>query len=125
VRFGTLGVIVILEGLAILSVSAHVEFLPLGTLYPNVVSVAVFLLPSVVGLLSRRLTVALLLAILPLWSLGIVFLARNQPLWNLDLFSIGALAQRAAGTAVLLLVLGLLGWLVRRLLPGLGSSTVV
>jgi len=126
VRIGALGVSVILESLAILSVVLHNALLPLGTIYPNVVSVAAIVLPSLVGLLSRRLTVALLLAIAPFWSLGIVYTAIiAQPLWTFDLFSIGALVQRAAGTSVQLLVLGLLGWLVRRLLPGIGASTVV
>lgn len=113
---------VIVESFAVLSVALHIELLPLGTLYPNLASVAVFLLPSLVGLLSRRLTAALLLAALPYWALAVVYLTLQRPLWDIDLFAIGALAQRAAGVSVLLLTLGLAGWLLRRVIPGLRTT---
>jgi hypothetical protein len=117
-----LGIAVVLESLAVLSVAEHLELAPLGTFYPNLISVAVFLLPSLVGLLSQRLTVALLLAALPFWALAVVYLVVARPLWDIDLFSIGALAQRAAGVSVLLLALGLAGWLLRRVIPGLKAT---
>lgn len=121
-RVIVLGIAVVLESLAVLSVAEHLELAPLGTFYPNIISVAVFLLPSLVGLLSRRLTVALLLAALPFWALAVVYLVVARPLWDIDLFSIGALAQRAAGVSVLLLTLGLAGWLLRRVIPGLTAT---
>ncbi len=113
---------VLVESFVVLSVALHIELVPLGAFYPNLVSVAIFLLPSLVGLLSRRLTVALLLAALPFWALAVVYLVIARPLWDVDLFSIGALAQRGAGVSMLLLALGLAGWLLRRVIPGLQTT---
>lgn len=112
-RLVALGVTVLLEGFAVLSVVLQVAFFPLG-IYPNIVSVAVFVLPSLVGLLSRRLEVALLLAVAPFWTLAVIYLAIFKPVWDLDLLQLGVLASRVASLTILLGALGALGWLVRR-----------
>ena len=122
-RFVILGVAVILEGIAVISVVMGIALVP-GALYGNVISVAVFVLPGVIGLLSRRLEVAILLAVLPFWALAVVFLAIDAPLWNVDLYSIGLIANRAAGPSVMLVVLASLGWLLRRLLFGRRATSV-
>jgi hypothetical protein len=115
-RLVGLGVAVLLESAAALSVVLRLQLLPLGTFYPYVVSVAAFVLPSVVGLLAQRLEVAVLLAILPIWVLGVVYLALFAPVWNIDLVQIGALVSGAANYTLLFGLLGLLGWLLRRLM---------
>jgi hypothetical protein len=119
IRLIVLGVVVVLEGIVLLSAVLQVQILPLpDTLYPRVISVAVFVLPSVVGLLTQRLEAALLLAALPFWVLGIVYLAVRSPVWYLDLVQIGILVERVASTTVLLFLVSLLGWLVQRVLRG-------
>lgn len=116
-RLIALSATVLLEGFAVLSVVLQVAFFPLG-IYPNIVSVAVFVLPSLVGLLSRRLEVAILLAVLPFWTMAVVYLAIFKPVWDLDLFQLGVLASRVASLTILLGGLGTLGWLVRRIFFG-------
>jgi hypothetical protein len=110
-----LGVAVLLEGLAVLSVVLNSRFFSLGEFYPNVISVALFVLPSAIGVLSRRLEVALLLATLPWWVTSVVYLAEFGAVWNIDLFQLGVLAGRVAGMAILLGILSLFGWLIRRI----------
>jgi hypothetical protein len=97
--------------------------LPIGTVYGNIVSVAVFVLPTVIGLLARRFEAAILLAVLPFWLIAVVYLARYAPPWNLDLFSLGPLAGRVAAATFLLGGLGFLGWLLRRALFGAKSTS--
>lgn len=109
-----LAVAVLLEGVALISVALHSAFLPLGTVYPNVVSVVVFVLPVVVGFLAVRLEVAVLLSVLPLLVLAVVYLARFGTPWFVDLFTVGVLTGRVAGALFLLGGLGLIGWLLRR-----------
>jgi hypothetical protein len=119
IRLIVLGVAVVLEGIVLLSAVLQVQLLPLpDTLYPRVVSVAVFVLPSLVGLLARRLEAALLLAALPFWVLGVVYLAVFSPIWYLDLVQIGVLVERVASATILLFLVSLLGWLLQRLLRG-------
>lgn len=119
-----LGIAVILESAALTSLILRLALLPFGDAYPPIVSVATFMLPSVVGLLARRLEVAVLLAILPFWILAVVYLGGFATPWNVDLFSLGLLAERVAGFTALLGLLGLFGWLVRRLLvKGLAVSS--
>lgn len=117
-----LAVAVLLESFAVISIVLRTSFLPLGPIYPNLVSVAVFVLPVVVGVLSRRLEIAVLLAVLPFWALSVVYLAVFAPLWYVDLFQIGVLAERVAGATILLGSLGLFGWLLRRVIPGLKTA---
>src|SRR5579859_4530848 len=117
-RLSLLGFVVLLEGGAVISAVLRSASIPLGVFYPNVLSVAVILLPSVVGLLSRRLEVAILLAVLPFWALALVYSALFAPVWNVDLFQLGILASRVGGSSVLLGALGALGWLVRRVRRG-------
>jgi hypothetical protein len=125
IRLIVLGVAVVLEGIVLLSAVLQVQLLPLpDTLYPSVVSVAVFVLPSLVGLLARRLEAALLLAALPFWVLGVVYLAVRSPVWYLDLVQIGVLVERVASTTILLFLVSLLGWLLQRVLRGNAVSAV-
>ncbi len=117
IRLVALGVAGVLEGLAIVSEVLGLTLLPIPG-YGHFISVVVFVLPTVVGFLSRRLTVALVLAALPFWLLALVDLAIFQPIWLQDLFSIGVTASRAAGATVLLFAAALFGWLVRRVTLG-------
>jgi hypothetical protein len=112
-RLITLVVALLLESVSLLSVILNIALFP-GQIYANVASVAVFVLPSLVGLLSKRIEVALVLSVLPFWVLAVVYLAGFAPLWNVDLVTIGVLVQRAANTTLMLGLLGGFGWLVRR-----------
>lgn len=123
IRLGALGVAVLLEGGAVVSAVLRSAALPLGIFYPNFISVAVLVLPAIVGLLSRRLEVALLLAVLPFAALALVYVAIYAPVWNVDLFQLGVLASRVGGSSVLLGVLGTLGWLLQRVLRGKGITS--
>jgi hypothetical protein len=114
-RLIALGIAVLLEGVALLSVILNITFVPIKV-YPSIASVAVFVLPSIVGLLARRLEVAILLALLPFYTLAVVYSLLFQPVWNVDLFTLGVLVQRVANTSVLLGVLGVIGWLLRRVM---------
>ncbi len=112
-RLAGLGVAVILEGAAILSIVLNSEFLVTGKFYPNVVSVLLFIMPTVIGLLSKRLVTALALAALPWWVTSIIYLAEFGTIFNIDLFQLGVLAGRVAGMIVLLFALALFGWAIR------------
>ncbi len=113
-----LGGAVLLEGGAVLSVILNTQFFAFGTLYPNMVSGAVFLLPSVVGLLARRWEVGVVLAVLPFWITTFVYLVAFGSIFNVDLFQLGVLAGRVAGMAALLGALGFFGALIRRIFTG-------
>jgi hypothetical protein len=115
-RLIALGLATVLESAAFISVVLRLELLPLGTFYRYVISVAAFVLPTVVGLVAQRLEVAVLLAILPVWLFGIVYLAIYAPVWTIDLVQIGPLVSASASYVVLFGALGLLGWLLRRLI---------
>ena len=123
-RLIALDLAVLLESTALLSVILRIGLLPIGTVYGNIVSVAVFVLPTVVGLLARRFEAAILLAVLPFWLIAVVYLARYAPPWNVDLFSLGPLAGRVADLTLLLGGLGYLGWLLRRALFGAKSTSM-
>jgi hypothetical protein len=118
IRLLLLGATVLLEGGAILSVVLNTQFFALGTLYPNVVSGALFLLPSIVGLLARRWEVGVVLAVLPFWITTLVYLVAFGFIFNIDLFQLGVLAGRVAGMVVLLGALGFFGALIRRIITG-------
>ena len=115
-RLGLLGIAVVVEGALVVSILARSELFPLGVLYPNIVSVAFLAMPSIVGGLSRRLAVAVLLAMLPFWMTTAVYLAIFAPIWTVDLFLGAGLAERVAGFMALLALLGLFGWLIRYVL---------
>lgn len=121
-RLISLSLVVLLEGAATLSIALRVAFLPIGSAYPYVISAASWVLPVVVGLLSRRFEVAVLLAVLPVWVLALVYLAAFAPVWNVDLFTLGVQAGRTAGVTFLIGGLGFFGWLARRVLFG-GKAT--
>ena len=123
-RLIALNLAVLLEGAALLSIILRIGLLPIGTVYGNIVSVAVFVLPTVVGLLARRFEAAILLAVLPFWLIAVVYLARYAPPWNVDLFSLGPLAGRVAAATFLVGGLGYLGWLLRRALFGAKSTSM-
>lgn len=114
-RLVALGAAVLLEGAAILSIVLNSEFLVTGKFYPNFISVLVFVMPTVIGLLSKRLVTALALAALPWWVTSVIYLAEFGAIWNIDLFQLGVLAGRVAGMIVLLFALALFGWAIRRI----------
>lgn len=116
IRLIILGLLVILEGLAMVSTILNVVFLPLGVAYPNVASVAILILPVIIGLVAQRMELAIVLTVLPFFVLAVVYTAVYAPVWNIDLFQLGVLAGRVAGTAFLLGGLGFFGWLLRRIL---------
>lgn len=124
IRVLILGLAVVLESVAVLSVVLHAQLFPSGSIYPNVISVAAFVLPALVGLLSRRIEVAILLAVLPFWLMGLIYLAVYAPVWNIDLFSLGVLVSRVAGATVFLGSFGLLGWLARRIFVGRKATSL-
>jgi hypothetical protein len=113
-----LNLAILLEGVAMLSIALRVTFLPIGQFYPSVVSAVIFLLPIVIGLLSKRIEAGVLLPLLPVLAIVAVYLILYAPVWNVDLFTLGVQAGRTAGALVLFAVLGLCGWLIRRLLFG-------
>jgi hypothetical protein len=114
-RLAALGAAALLEGAAILSIILNSEFLVTGKFYPNVISVLLFVMPTVIGLLSGRLVTALALAALPWWVTSVIYLAEFGAVWNIDLFQLGVLAGRVAGLVVLLFALALFGWAIRRI----------
>jgi len=122
IRLSMLGAVVLLEGGAVLSIVLNTQFFALGTLYPNVASGALFLLPSIVGLLARRWEVGVVLAVLPFWITTLVYLVAFGSIFNVDLFQLGVLAGRVAGMVVLLGALGFFGALIRRIITGYGRA---
>jgi len=112
-RLAGLGAAALLEGAAILSIILNSEFLVTGKFYPNVISVLLFVMPTVIGLLSGRLVTALALAALPWWVTSVIYLAEFGAVWNIDIFQLGVLAGRVAGMIVLLFALALFGWAIR------------
>lgn len=115
-RLLALGVLVILEGLAVVSTVLNIVFLPLGTVYPNVDSVTILVLPIIIGIVAQRLEAAIVLTVLPFFVLALIYTTVYAPVWNIDLFQLGVLASRVAGGAFLLGGLGAFGWLLRRTL---------
>jgi hypothetical protein len=115
IRLIALGVLVILEGLALVSTVLNVVFLPLGVIYPNVASVAILILPIIIGVVSRRWELAIVLTVLPFVVLAVVYTTIYAPVWNIDLFQLGVLAGRVAGAIFLLGGLGWFGYLLRRI----------
>ena len=115
IRLIALGVLVILEGLALVSTVLNVVFLPLGVIYPNVASVAILILPIIIGVVSRRWEVAIVLTVLPFVVLAVVYTTIYAPVWNIDLFQLGVQAGRVAGAIFLLGGLGWFGYLLRRI----------
>jgi hypothetical protein len=114
IRLVALGVVVLLEGLAVLSLIFKYQFFSLGGAYANIISVAVFVLPFVVGVLSHRLTGAVFLATLPFLISSAIYLGFFGDPFNIDLFQLGVLAGRVAAIGILLAFLATLGWVARR-----------
>ena len=115
IRLVALGVLVVLEGLVVLSTVMNIVLLPLGVVYPNIASVAILILPVIIGLVAQRWEVAIVLAVLPFFVLAVVYTAVFAPVWNIDLFQLGVQAGRVASAAFLLGGLGWFGWLLRRI----------
>ncbi len=115
IRLVVLGALVVLEGLGIVSTALNIVFVPLGTVYPNVASVTVLVLPVIIGLASERLEVAIVLTALPFFVLAVVYTAVYAPVWNIDLYQLGTEAGRVAGAEFLFGGLGAFGWLLRRI----------
>jgi hypothetical protein len=115
IRLVALGLLVILEGFAVISTVLNIVFLPIGTVYPNIASVTILILPVIIGLIARRVEVAVVLTVLPFFVLALVYTAVYAPVWNIDLFQLGVLAGRVAGAAFLLGGLGAFGWMIQRI----------
>lgn len=115
IRLVALGALVVLEGLAVVSTVLNVVFLPLGTIYPNIASVSILILPIIIGLVSQRLEVAIVLTVLPFVVLAVVYTTVFAPVWNIDLFQLGVQAGRVVSAMFLLGGLGAFGWLLRRI----------
>ncbi len=115
IRLIALGVLVVLEGFAMVSTVLNVVFLPLGIVYPNVASVSILILPIIIGLVAHRLEVAIVLTVLPFLVLAVVYTTIYAPVWNVDLFQLGVQAGRVAGAGFLLGGLGAFGNLLRRI----------
>jgi hypothetical protein len=124
VRYVLLGVVVVLEALAVLSAVLHIAFLPFPTIYPSLDSLLVIVLPLLVGFLTQRLEVAILLAVAPFVVLAVVYSTIYSPVWQIDLVQLGVLASRVTGMLYLLGGLGLVGWLLRRAF-GLPTSVTI
>ena len=123
-RLIVLAVAVLLEAVAVLSVVLQTAFVPLGAAYPNAISVAAFVLPTVVGFLCQRFEAAIVLAVLPFWTMVLIYVGVYAPVYNTDLLQLGTLAGPVAGSSFLLAGLGLLGWMVRRAVVARGASAV-
>jgi hypothetical protein len=122
IRLSAVGVLVVLEGLVVVSTVFEIVLLPLGTVYPNIASVAILVLPVIIGALSLRVEVAVALTVLPFFVLAVVYAAAFAPVWNIDPFQLGVQAGRVAGAAFLLGGLGALGWIFRRVFMGNSQS---
>jgi hypothetical protein len=116
IRLVTLGALVILEGLAVVSVLLNLVFVPVGQFYPNIASASILVLPVIIGAFSKRVEVAVVLTVLPWFILALVYTARYAPVWNVDMYYLGTLAGRTAGAAFLLGGFGAFGWMLRRIL---------
>ena len=114
-RLVALGLLVILEGFAVVSTVLNIVFVPLGPAYPNIASVTILILPVIIGLISGRVEVAVALTVLPFFVLAVVYTAVYAPVWNIDLFQLGVLAERVAGAMFLLGGLGAFGWMIHRI----------
>src|SRR5260370_22920177 len=88
-RLIALNLAVLLEGAALLSILLRIGLLPIGTVYGNIVSGAVWVLPTLVGLLARRFEAAILLAGVPLSPLAGGFPSPYPPPRHLHLFLVG------------------------------------
>lgn len=115
IRLIALGVLVVLEGFAMVSTVLNVVFLPLGVVYPNIASVSILILPIIIGLVAHRLEVAIVLTVLPFLVLAVVYTTIYAPVWNVDLFQLGVQAGRVAGAGFLVGGLGAFGNLLRRI----------
>jgi len=115
IRLLALGALVIIDGLVVVSVVLDLVFVNIGTVYPNVASVAVLVFPVVIGTIARRLEVAIVLAVTPFFVLSVLYTTVYAPVWNIDLFQLGVLAGRVASAGFLFGGLGAFGWMVRRI----------
>jgi hypothetical protein len=125
VRLIALIVIDLIEAVAALSVVLRAEFVPLGAAYPAVVSAVIILMPTLVGLLSRRWEAAMVVGVLPFWVLGVVYQIVYVPVWNLDLLSIGNVLTPFVAVSAFALGLSYLGWLLRRIFFGRESTELL
>ncbi len=115
IRLIALGALVALEGLAVVSVALNLVLLPIGTFYPNISSASILILPVLIGALSKRMEVAIVLTALPWFILALIYTTVYAPVWNIDLYYLGTLASRVAGVAFLLGGLGAFGRMLRRI----------
>lgn len=123
-RLTLLAAAVVLEAIVVLSAVLQTAFLPLGDAYARVISLAVFVLPTLVGLLSQRFEAAIVLAVLPFWTTVLIYVGVYAPIYNTDLVQLGALIGPVAGSSFMLGGLGLFGWLIRRASMGAKAARV-
>lgn len=124
IRLIALGVLAILEGLALVSTMLNLVLVPLGVAYPRIISVAILVLPIIIGVIAHRYDVAIVLSVLPFIILAVVYTTIYAPVWNIDLFQLGVLAGRVAGGVFLLGGMGLFGWLLRHIFLGVTKTEV-
>jgi hypothetical protein len=115
IRLIALGALAIIDGLVVVSVVLNLVFVNIGPFYPNVASVAVLLLPVIIGIVARRLEVAIVLAVTPFFVLAVLYTTVYAPVWHIDLFQLGVLAGRVASAGFLFGGLGAFGWMLRRI----------
>lgn len=114
-HYVTLAIVVVLQSFAIVSIVLRTTYLPIFVgIYPNIVSVAAYFLPVVVGLLTERVENAVLLAVAPVVVLIAIYQAIYPLPWFVDLNTLGDLAGQVAGPIFLFGGLATIGWLLRR-----------
>lgn len=124
VRYIILGVLVVLEGLAVVSIALQAPLLPFPG-YPHIISVIAYILPVLIGLASDRIEAAIVLAVIPLYVFVVIYLAIFAVPWTVDLYTLGTLAGEAAGPTVLLGALGAFGYFIRRVFVNAPSRVAV
>ena len=115
-RMSVLLLLVIIEGAVIASAALNVVFLQAGSLYPNLASIAILVLPLLIGGFSKQWEIAVVAATAPYLVLIIVYTAVYAPVFNIDLYQLGVLAGRVAGGGFLFGGLGALGLILRHVI---------
>lgn len=115
-RISVLGLLVIIEGAVIASAALNLVFLQAGSVYPNIASIAILILPLLIGGLSKQWEIAIVASTLPYLVLIAIYTSVYAPVFNIDLYNLGVLAGRVAGGGFLFGGLGYLGLLLRRII---------
>jgi hypothetical protein len=115
-RWSVLVLLVILEGAVIASAALNLVFLQAGSVYPNIASIAILILPLLIGGFSTEWEIAVVATTLPYLILIAVYTAVYAPVFNIDLYQLGVLAGRVAGGGFLFGGLGFFGLVLRRVI---------